>query len=382
VVVAHPGAVSRLPDGGRFIALDSLRGVAATMVAAFHFGPAGVLFGLPLFRNGWAFVDFFFVLSGFVIAGAYGRRLQQGFSVRSFMTLRLGRVYPLHLFVLLAWIAAAVVLAIAAGRPLMTVKPFAAPDSLRSLALTAALSQWFVYPTPLAWSAQSWSIAVEVWLYFGVALAWRWLGRRAWILLAGLAGASLAALAFGEALFGPGLLNPDMLRGIAGFGLGVVGWELWQTRLAPQATRVGALPASIAEVALLAATTFALGWREIGNAAVWITPLFLLWVLVFAAERGMVSRLLRLAPMVWLGVLSYSIYMTHIFVIGIGRRPFGDLSRQATWQADLVGVALIAATIAVSYFTWRLVEWPAREWSRRRARAVHSLGEESVAPTI
>jgi peptidoglycan/LPS O-acetylase OafA/YrhL len=298
------------------------------------------------------------------------------------MTLRLGRIYPLHLFVLLAWIAAAVALSVVSGRPLMTVKPFAAPFSIRSLALTAALSQWFIYPTPLAWSAQSWSIAVEAWLYFGVALAWRWMGRRAWILLAGLAAASLAVVTLGETLWGPGPFNPDMLRGMAGFGLGVLGWELWDGRLTRQAARIGRLPATVVELALLALTALALGGREMQNVPFWTAPLFLLWVLVFAAERGAVSRLLRLAPMVWLGVLSYSIYMTHVFVIGVGRWPFGDVSRQATWQADLIGMTLIAATIAISWLTWRFVEWPAREWSRRRARAVHSGREESVAPTI
>jgi peptidoglycan/LPS O-acetylase OafA/YrhL len=264
----------------------------------------------------------------------------------------------------------------------MTVRPFAAPDSLSSLALTAALSQWLVYPTPLTWSAQSWSIAVEAWLYFGVALAWRWLGRGAWILIAGLAGAALAATTFGDALFGPGPLNPDMLRGVAGFGFGVLGWELWQAGLARRATRLGSAPATAVEAALLALTAVALGRREIDAVPMWTAPLFLLWVLAFAAERGLVSRLLKWAPMVWLGVLSYSIYMTHVFVIVIGRRPFGDLSRQATGQADLIGLALIAATIALSWMTWRFVEWPAREWSRRRARSLHSAREESVAPTI
>jgi peptidoglycan/LPS O-acetylase OafA/YrhL len=382
VVVAPPGAVSRLPEGGRFIALDSLRGVAATIVAAFHFGPAGIVLGLPFFRNGWLFVDFFFVLSGFVIAGAYGARLQQGFSVRSFMTLRLGRIYPLHLIVLLAWIAAAFTLAIVSGRPLMTVGPFATPHSIRSLALTAALSQWFVYPTPMAWSAQSWSIAVEVWLYFGVALIWRWLGRRSWIVLACMATATLAIVPYEDALAGPGPLNPGMLRGIGGFSLGVVGWWLWERKLAGPAVRLPFIAATLAEATLVALTLFALGWRELPALPVWTAPLFLLWVLTFAAERGLVSRVLKLPPMVWLGVLSYSIYMTHPLVIGIGRRPWDALSRQATARADLIGLALIAATIALSYFSWRFIEWPAREWSRRRARAMHTIREESVAPTI
>ena len=55
-----------------------------------------------LLRNGGLFVDFFFVLSGFVIAATYGDRLAQGFSLLRYAVLRLGRVWPLHIVMVLA----------------------------------------------------------------------------------------------------------------------------------------------------------------------------------------------------------------------------------------------------------------------------------------
>jgi peptidoglycan/LPS O-acetylase OafA/YrhL len=52
----------------RFGALDGLRGISAVAVALLHLPVAFHLFGSPVVREAYVFVDFFFVLSGFVIA--------------------------------------------------------------------------------------------------------------------------------------------------------------------------------------------------------------------------------------------------------------------------------------------------------------------------
>src|SRR2546425_10965309 len=85
----------------RFIALESWRGIAACLVALFHLDAYSHLYDVPLLRNAWLFVDFFFVLSGFIIAANYQQRLLEGFGIGRFILLRLGRIYPLH-FVMLA----------------------------------------------------------------------------------------------------------------------------------------------------------------------------------------------------------------------------------------------------------------------------------------
>ena len=97
-------------DGKQYIAvingegLTGARGLAACMVALFHLhylGVHGNLYEVPLLQNSWQSVDFFFVLSGFVIAANYQQRLLDGFGAGRFLLLRLGRIYPLH-FVMLA----------------------------------------------------------------------------------------------------------------------------------------------------------------------------------------------------------------------------------------------------------------------------------------
>src|SRR2546430_1942703 len=85
----------------RFGVLDSWRGIAACLVALFHLDAYSHLDGVPFLRTSWLFVDFFFVLSGFVIAANYQQRLLDGFGVGRFLLLRLGRLYPLH-FTMLA----------------------------------------------------------------------------------------------------------------------------------------------------------------------------------------------------------------------------------------------------------------------------------------
>ncbi len=56
---------------------------------------------LPPFANISLWVDFFFVLSGFVIAHAYLDRLRTGLGLGTFMVRRFARLYPLHLFTLI-----------------------------------------------------------------------------------------------------------------------------------------------------------------------------------------------------------------------------------------------------------------------------------------
>lgn len=92
-------------QGDRYIALDSLRGIAALTVVGHHL----LYYGLPVepayLGGGVLAVDFFFVLSGFVIAANYCERLGAGMPVRWFMALRIGRIWPLHLALLAAYFA-------------------------------------------------------------------------------------------------------------------------------------------------------------------------------------------------------------------------------------------------------------------------------------
>ncbi|PBN41607.1 hypothetical protein SxD43FB_20880 [Sphingobium sp. D43FB] len=81
------GKAKRLP------VLDGMRGWAALAVLGYHMGP--MMPGWNAFPYGYLAVDFFFVLSGFVIAHAYGPTLKKSGSFRSFLAIRFIRLYPL-----------------------------------------------------------------------------------------------------------------------------------------------------------------------------------------------------------------------------------------------------------------------------------------------
>ena len=84
--------VSAQKDSGRFLALDAMRGVAAYIVVVHHaFGPAGP--ANPL-RSGYLAVDFFFVLSGFVMSQAYDERFRHRLTFRKFASARVRRLAP------------------------------------------------------------------------------------------------------------------------------------------------------------------------------------------------------------------------------------------------------------------------------------------------
>lgn len=120
----------------------------------FHFGDVGLISSQPLLRQGFVFVDFFFVLSGFVIAAAYGEALARGFPRATFMALRLARVYPLHIVVVAGFLLAK----LAAGGG-TSIADRSGPEYL----LRAVLLLDGYFPSDLNYySAASWSISVEL----------------------------------------------------------------------------------------------------------------------------------------------------------------------------------------------------------------------------
>ena len=78
-------------DSHKFLTLDALRGVAALIVVEYH------IWGYEVVSHGYLAVDFFFLLSGFVLALAYQERLDAGWSTWSFLKVRLIRLYPLYI---------------------------------------------------------------------------------------------------------------------------------------------------------------------------------------------------------------------------------------------------------------------------------------------
>ena len=373
----------------RFEVLDSWRGICALLVALFHFPAAGWLATNGFIRGSYLFVDFFFVLSGFVIAHAYGERLGDGTSLRKFMIRRFGRLFPLHAFMLLAFIAFELIRwtlpRMTGGEPAFT-DTFAVSSIFTNLLMVHGLG----IERGLTWNGPSWSISTELFAYLLFGMTIMLLGRTA---LLAFSAAVVVAPLFLLAV-SPDYMDATwdfgMIRCIYGFSFGVIVHVLF-LRIGETPSRDGETLASwtFAEVAVLVAVALFVATSH-ANAMSVIAPLvFGFAVFIFAHEGGLVSRLLSVRPFLALGALSYSIYMTHMFIqarmmnaakIAELHLAMPVLSMRATdvaqaavinesWAMPMAAL-MLAATVAVSAVTHRLVEMPGQEWFRGLSKRV------------
>jgi len=353
--------------GRRYEVLDGLRGTAALVVLIFHL--LEVTCGEPAknpLHHAYLAVDFFFMLSGFVIGHAYDRRWPR-MSLAGFFGRRLQRLHPLVL------LGATLGLVGYLADPFAREAQQAAPAAIL---LTYGLLL-LVLPSPdlpNRWgethslNGPTWSLLQEYLANIAYALILRRLSVQA-----------LAAIA---AIAGAGLLVAGGLRGDLGAGWG------WTTFwYAPIRTafpflaglllhRTGArlsLPGgwamlSLVLVAAFAAPTLSMQGTIKANGvfeALIIIGLFPLIIAAGAAAeaRGLLGRLSG-----WLGAISYPLYVTHypfvyVYTHWVWRRP-------PPAQVVAVGAALGVFCVLFAWAALKLFDEPVRAWLARREREV------------
>ena len=375
--------------GRRYVALDSWRGIAALLVALFHFSANGVIYRSGLVQGAGLFVDFFFVLSGFVIAANYRERLATGFGVGRFMLLRFGRLYPLHLAVLLAYVLTELLVLSARGpgTPFHHA-PFTGQTSVPALVTNLLLIQSLGFHRGETWNTVAWSISTEFWTYLAFAALMVSIHRRLNLAVTAAACGAAAFLVFRPAMPDVAARWESLARCLYGFAVGVLLYSAFE-RLDRQwdTPRRAALFTALEIVAAFLAMWFVATVRVRGTYA--LAPLaFAPAVLVFAFDAGWMSRVLQRRPFVLVGTLSYSIYMIHRFLqvhvlepaavaieraahvrlftwgteFGLPRRFWGA----RTLEGDLFTVLMLAVLIACAWLTYRWIEAPGRRLVRER----------------
>lgn len=360
----------------RMKALDGWRGFAALGVCFIHLQLNGYLTVVPSLDSWTLAVDFFFVLSGFVLARTYSDQLTDGRQLAGFAVRRFGRLWPLHIFMLVLFVGVELLKLVLESRAGIFIGsaafgPARAPEDILPIALF--LQTVRIGPN-LTWNFPSWSISAEVWAYavFGLLALWT-AGRpdRRMAIAGAIVLSAFLLLALGSEY---GMVSTDIfgiVRCLLGFFTGVIAERLHrQGAVRWLADGRAELPAALAGVALLWVVAM-LPWARYAGPIV-----FLLLVVAHADDRGALSRFMTSSPMQWLGRLSYSIYLTHLFIVAyvvprlsqaVDRvLPDATASRETVVAATYIGLVLVMSTL-----TWRFVELPGQ---RLAARIAAGLG--------
>jgi peptidoglycan/LPS O-acetylase OafA/YrhL len=331
--------------------IDGLRALAIIPVLLYHIG-------VPGFGGGFVGVDVFFVISGYLICGLIDADIKAGsFSLGNFYKRRILRILP-ALFVMFLVTS---ILAYAYCLPVELeeyAKSLASAVGSVSNVYFAETAGYFDAPAATKPLLHTWSLGVEEQFYLVVPLlmllAYRFLPKLAKLLFA-----ILAVLSFATALL-VSYRNTDFIFYLTPFRA----WELMlgallsigffpvpETRFSRNVCGatgmllvLGAVLFGSASAPLLAMTSLA----SAGSA-----------LLIASSERGpsTVGRLLSLRPFVFIGLISYSLYLWHWPLI-VFQRTDGMLIADAS--NTTTALVLIAASIGIAYLSWKFVELPFR----------------------
>ena len=321
--------------------LQSLRFIFFVMIFMSHFEYDG----LPAFdAGGDCGVSFFFILSGFVLSSAYGNKVSSdGFRYRQFMARRVKKLYPLHLLCLLAFVV-------------INIRSMDAGTLVRLLPNLLLVQSWI--PSAgfyFSANAVSWFLSDILLCYSVFPVVFRAVRRMTPAALAGAWAAVLAAYAVLLCNIPDAMTNAIVyvfppVRTVD-FAIGVTLWRVavWlkKRRIAVFESRLTATAAELAVFAALAMTLAAHPYVNLQiRTACLFWPVNVAIILLFACERqgGAVAWLLRRNPLIWLGNISFPLFMVHQMAISITLAVLLRLSSITPEPPYWLALTLCAAT--------------------------------------
>ncbi len=357
--------------------IDGLRAVAVVLVLLFHAGLG--------FSGGFVGVDVFFVISGYLITGLILKEQQAGsFRIAEFWARRIRRIVPAVTVVVAATLVAGAVMLL--------------PSDFEDLAKSAAAQQlissnlffwkqtgYFDGPAELKPLLHTWSLAVEEQFYLAypvmLVIARRW--PRRFLALALIAG---TIVSFGICEY---VVRWD--QSAAFFLLPTRAWEMLlggAVCVVPmsgkQATWLTNLLSWVGFACILgSAWCFDASTRFPGAAA--LLPCLGAALLIHANSQdpGWLGRRLSARPVVFVGRLSYSLYLWHWPLLVFARHGLGEELSAAARMLVLV------ASFALAYLSWRFVETPFRSprlgkfsWRPYQAMAVSGTALLAVSLAV
>ena len=372
---------ARMTDEKHIAALTGLRGVLSTWVVALHIAICLMFAGFPIDRTSYLIdlvlsgdfaVDGFFMLSGFILSYVYTKRLNPRSiaSVRKFLILRVARIYPVHAAILFAYLVL-----IACGVTFLEQRcpsstggfvpcdRFATIAFLRHVTMTAS---WGWRPNP-TWNPVAWSISSEWFAYLAfplILLGVRHVGSELQALCGTILSivGMLVLLSLRHEITDQGLARDfGLVRLCGGF---LAGCFAYRYSLTQRYQRINwSVWGSVATVLFLLSGPVLPGISRFF--------LFVPILLALAQPRGILSTFLGTAPFVWLGKVSYSLYLVHLLVLElIGVIFVSDVTsgQTALGAKDALGMVALASVsslgLASAFFYG--IEEPARKVIKRR----------------
>jgi peptidoglycan/LPS O-acetylase OafA/YrhL len=369
----------RIEHAREFVTLDGMRGVAALAVVAVHtpllFGSlalhyeapcildrASVCQGLvgPLYEGGLA-VNFFFALSGFVLAYAYEDKMRRGMPAMRFMLSRLIRLYPLYLVGLTLGVILAFRQAMHGERILSEV---VSTLGFGILFLPTPPNLSFNHYVPFLYplNVPAWSLFFELAANAVYALMGRHLTTRMLILLVLCAAAILVADSV-HGLGGPfewSSIGSGATQALFSFFAGVLVYRIWLESPYRPELPTGLFPAVLLiSFAIIVPDSVRPGY-QLGLVLV-AFPLF-----IYAAACNNPKGPLR-AVYSSLGGASYAIYAIHLPVFHLVERGWIHWTgREMPLVEPLWGIAFLIAIFLIALFLDRVYDIPIRIWLSRR----------------
>lgn len=335
--------------------LTGFRGIAAWWVVFYHVNthlrqwlPGAIC---DIIGRGYLAVDFFFVLSGFIISYVYYEAItdinkQQ---ILGFYVKRVARIYPLHLVLLLLYLSIPLAYVLT-GRML----PEGNLYTLRSFLLGLLLAHNWGVLNELTWNIPSWSISTELAAYltfpFVAVASKRLVSHKAILAIAGSAVIAIFAIYhFCDAAdIGADIPHLGLFRCLAEFVLGICAYKLYTGR---QIRREVGCFILFSGVALSCVVLLNKGSDFLTAPTAFF--LFILGSLV--CETGL-AKLFSKPIFVYLGEISYSTYLVHYFVKDWMKMLFlRDNNISLVWVT-----AYVMITYAASHLLYTYIERPSR----------------------
>ena len=359
----------------RFESLDAFRGLAAILIILFHSQFYATSEPNQFIRHSDVFVDFFFILSGFVIAYSYQNKILNGIKFKDFILLRFARLYPLHLFMLLIWLPYIGV------KIYLYQKGIGATDPTEVNNVITFIKNIFLLQgmgAPLSWNYPSWSIGSEFYtyiLFFIVLFFFKNLKRMmlsSIILLIAFTAYLIANSSYIAELRFVGLFSC-----ISKFFFGAIIYYTYRKfHFKINSTAI----ASLMEISILILMIYFVSNIEEDNYFKHYAILsFMGIVYLFAIENiGYISKILNIGIFQYLGKISYSIYMTHaiivtgaynilIYVFKLQTGNVEGVDKGLIFEYALyLDMILVIVVIVISALTYKYIEMPGQTYFKKK----------------